>query len=258
MPTEAELRDLLHGDDPDRGALDTARIIRRAKTRRRPKQLASGLAGGVAAVGAIAFTVPALLGLGGGLSMASGGSAADEAAAGDDTSVLKDGAAPESATMSAAAAETLNACGAPVAEIAPDSDGLVLTVAPVDAAAGEEWIDATVTLANEGVVPVEGTTAATPALTLADDGTVLWHSNGATVQMVVVVDLAPGEAMSYPATFQPVLCSPEDDASGAAFPPGLPAVDPGAYQLSAAIDLLPADGSPARVITGPATAITLR
>lgn len=255
MPTEAELRDLLHGDDPHRGALDTARIIRRAKTRRRPKQLAAGLAGGVAAVGAIAFTVPALLGLGGGLSTASGGSAADEATAGD-SSVLKDGAAPESATMSIAA-EALNACGAPVAEVAPDSGGLVLTVAPVDAAAGEEWVDATVTLTNEGVVPVEGTTAATPALTLADDGTVLWHSNGATVQMVVVIDLDPGEAMTYPASFQPVLCSPEDDASGGAFPPGLPAVDPGAYELSAAIDLVPADGSPARLITGPATGITL-
>ena len=256
MPTEAELRDLLHGDDPDREGLDTARIIRRAKARRRPRQLAAGLAGGVAAVGAIAFTVPALLGLGGGLSTASDSSAADEPASGGDTSILKDGAAPESATSSVGA-EALNACGGPVAEVAPDSGGLMLTVSPVDADAGEEWIDATVTLTNEGAVPVEGTTAATPALTLADDGTVLWHSNGPTLQMVVVVDLDPGEALSYATSFQPVRCSPEDDASGEAFPPGLPAVDPGAYQLSAAIDLLPADGSPTRLITGPATGITL-
>ena len=258
MPTEAELRDLLHGGDSDPGALNSARIIRQAKARRRPKQLAAAFAGGLAAVAAIAFTVPAVVGLGVGLPTASDGSAADESVAGDDASTLKEDDSPESAALSVVSAESLNLCGGPVADVAPDPGGLVLTVAPVDAAAGVEWLDATVTLTNGGTAAVVGTTVATPALTLADDGTVLWHSTGLASQPVVDVDLDPGESQTFTASFQPVHCSPGDDASGDAFPPGLPAVDPGAYQLSAAIDLLPADGPPTRLITGPATGITLR
>jgi hypothetical protein len=41
VPTEAELRDLMHGDDAEPGALNTARIIRKAKARRRPRQIAA-------------------------------------------------------------------------------------------------------------------------------------------------------------------------------------------------------------------------
>jgi len=256
VPTEAELRDLMHGDDAEPGALNTARIIRKAKARRRPKVLAAGVVGGVAAAGALAFVLPAALGLGGGLASSGGGSAADESAS-DDASTLKFADGPESATV-ALSASTLELCGEPVAAVEPDAGGLVLTVAPVDAPVDAAWIETTVTLTNTGDTTVEGTTAATASLTLSDDGTVLWHTNGPAAPNEVGVDLDPGESLSYSGTFRPVQCSSDDEDSSDGFPADLPAVAPGSYRLSAAIDLIPVDGSPLRLVTGPATTITLR
>lgn len=255
MPTEGELRDLLHGDDAEPGALNTERIIRRAKARRRPKQWLTGFAGGMAAVGAIAFTVPAVIGLGagGGLSSA-GGSAADEAA-GDDASILRENEAPESATALSSPAAALNLCGAPLSKLAADPDGLELTVAPVAAPATSGWIETTVTLTNLGTESFTGTAGAA-VVTLSGNGIVLWHSNGPTAEFTSTVALAPGESVSYKAGFEPVVCSVEDDASSTGFRSGLPPVTTGPYELSAAIDVTPAE-APTRVVSGPATTIGL-
>ncbi len=243
MPTEADLRDLLHGDGAEPGALDTTRIIRKARARRRPRQLVAGIGGGVAAAGALAFVLPAALGLGGGgLSMA-GGSAADDAATGDDASILKeDGAAGTSASL-AASAELLNTCGAPVAEPAPDTWGMGLVVAPVDAVAGGETIETDVTLTNTGETTI--TTNSPMYLTFAGDGTVLWHGEGSVD--VVRFELDPGASARIPVTFEPVSCTA----------PGEAVAEPGSYEVSAAVDVITADGT-ARVATGPATTITLR
>jgi hypothetical protein len=255
MPTEAELRDLLHDDGSEPGALDTADIIRRAKVRRRPKQLAAGIVGGVAAAGALAFVVPVALGLGGAGLSAAGGSAADQSGAGDDASTLKEYDAPESATSLPSAA-ALNLCGGTLSTLPPDPDGLELTVTPAGSAASGGWIEATVSLTNTGDEPFTGTVVGGAVVTLSGDGTVLWHSNGPTADIEAVVDLDPGESVSYPAGFEAVVCSPEDDASSTGFRSGLPAVVTGPYELSAAIDVVP-DGAPGRVVGGPPTPVAL-
>jgi hypothetical protein len=114
------------------------------------------------------------------------------------------------------------------------------------------------TMPGMGSVP----TAAAPAITVSQEGITLWHSNGAMVMSLVIVDLAPGESLEYAASFTPVLCGVEDDMAEV-FRNDLPALDPGEYELSAAIDFvldetLAADYEPfAYLVTGPRSTITL-
>jgi hypothetical protein len=61
VPTESDLRDLLQGEPGAEPRLDTGRIIRRARARRRPKRIAVGALSGLAAV---AIVVPVTLSLG--------------------------------------------------------------------------------------------------------------------------------------------------------------------------------------------------
>ena len=158
-----------------------------------------------------------------------------------------------------APADKLNLCTGTVADLPPAANGLVLTMEPVGAQAGVESIETTVTLRNDGAERVTGTTAGAPSLTLAGDGIVLWHSNGPVPMIAVGVDLAPGESLDeYQASFQPVECGVEDDASPEGFRADLPALPPGEYSLSAAIDLLPEDGGATQLISGPAVPVILR
>jgi len=251
VPTEAELRDLMHGDDAEPGALNTASIIRKAKARRRPRLVAAGVAGGVAAAGALAFVLPAALGIGGGALSVAGGSAADEGAAGDDASTLREYDGPESATSLALSAELLNPCGSTVAETGSDAWATGLVVAPVDTTARTEPIETDVTLTNTADTTI--TTNGPVYLTFAVDGTVLWQGRGSLD--VVRFELDPGASARIPVTFEAVQCAP--DESGASTESSLRAAEPGAYELSAAVDVITARGD-ARVVTGPATAITLR
>jgi len=61
VPTESELRALLQGGDGGGDRLDADRIIRLARARRRPKRVAVGALGGLAAA---AVVVPVAVGLG--------------------------------------------------------------------------------------------------------------------------------------------------------------------------------------------------
>jgi hypothetical protein len=237
-----------------RGEIDVDAVLRRARARRRPKAVLAG-AGSVLAIAAIA--VPAVL-------TSSGGTGA-----GGSTVVAGDGLAPEAAPdtglaggdadqamMERAPAERLNLCGAPVAEQVPSAMGLVITVAPVTASAAERGIPITVTLTNAGDERVTGTTGGRPAVTFARDGVTLWHTNGPQDLIARVVDLAPGQSMSYAAVFEPVVCAPQDDAAEA-FRADLPPAGPGDYTLSAAIDVTSEDGATIEQVTGPPAAATL-
>jgi hypothetical protein len=126
----------------------------------------------------------------------------------------------------------------------------------VTAAAGARSIPVTVTLTNTGDVGILGTTASRPALTLSRDGVTIWHTNGPSDMSARIVDLGPGESMTYETVFEPLVCGPEDDALEA-FRPGLPAAGPGTYLLWAAIDVVHDDGSATELVTGPAVAVTL-
>jgi hypothetical protein len=144
--------------------------------------------------------------------------------------------------------------------VAPSQFGLVLDVvfpAAVPAASGR--IDGLVIMTNTSSEQVTGSTFTTPAVTLSQDGIVVWHTNGATDANATAVDLAPGASLQYAASFDPVRCSPEDDALEA-FPADLPLAGAGSYELSAAIDFspdVPTATTELDLVTGPRTPITL-
>jgi hypothetical protein len=260
MASESELRDRFREGSEPSGKIDVDAVLRRARARRRPRVILAG-AGSVLAIAAIA--VPATIGSFAspitGTALVAGGNGGDESGYSQPESAPapdSDGGGPADAALDRPPAEKLNLCSAPVAEVAPAENGLVLSVEPVTASAGDHGIPTIVTMTNTGAVTVSGTTPGLPSMTLSRGDITLWHSNGPQTLIAVEVDLAPGESMQYPATFEPVRCAAEDD-SAETFRADLPELGPGVYQLSAAIDFTRNDGSFVDLVTGPAVRVTL-
>ena len=256
MPTESELRRQFHDDEPG-GAIDLDAVLRRSRARRRPRVLGAAV---VSSLAVLAIVVPVSISVAGQqTAVLSGGSALapDRATAPE---AVRGGVSGSTATKPSPAAK-LNLCATPRVTPAPAYDGLVLTVQPVDAAADARDIPVTVTLTNTGARRVTGSLSPFPTLTLSRDGIVLWHSNGAVPSLAQQLDLAPGASTTFSSTFEPVVCGAEDEARSS-FRADLPGAGPGAYQLSAAIDVTPtttdAGGDVGAVlVTGPTSLVTL-
>lgn len=249
MPSDSELRRRFQEGTQPRGEIDMDAVLRRARSRRRPRVVLAA-AGSVVAIAAIAVPAVVVSSFGTQSSSLSSSEYAPEAA--PDAA----GGADSDAAMSRPSAERLNLCTMPVVEMTPVENGLVISAAPVTAAAEARSIPVTVTLTNTGSGSILGTTASRPALTLARDGITIWHTNGPLDMSARIVDLGPGESMTYETTFEPVVCGVEDDAVEG-FRPDLPAAGPGTYLLSVAIDVSHDDGSAIDLVTGPAVAVTL-
>ena len=179
------------------------------------------------------------------------GSAADESTLAAPEGAMSDGS--DGAKRWAASA--MNQCGSPVVEVAPSETGLVFSVDFPDAAAGSDIVNGTVTMTNTGTQAWLGYTAAEPTITLAQNGVVIWHSNGPMIELAREVDLAQGESLEFLASFVPVVCGSDDETLDG-FRTDLPAAPAGEYQVSAAIDLM--GEFDAQLITGPARTVTLR
>jgi len=231
------------------GPIDTASVIRRAKRRRLPAKVATGAAavlvlGGVSVVGyqSLAAQAP---------------TAETTALKSEDSRSTTDSAEiyAEPEPLRRYYASELSECAEPARTPALGDSWLDLSVDFPDAAIGTSSVEGVVTLTNNSDETVVGYTAASPSITLAQDGIVLWHSNGAMIAVAVEVDLEPGESMEYLATFSPVLCSSEEDFEqlGEKLPP-LPSGD---YDVSAAIDITIADGG-VLLATGDSQTVTLR
>jgi hypothetical protein len=249
MASESELRDRFHEGTLPSGQIDVEAVLRRARARRRPRVVLAG-AGSVLAIAAIA--VPAALG-----SLA--GPATDTALIAGSGDSDAEYAAPQAegdAALARPPAEKLNLCTAPVAEVPPADNGLVLSVEPVTASAGDHGIPTIVTMTNTGTTAVSGTTPGLPSMTLSQDGVTLWHSNGPQTMIAIPVELRPGQSLQYPATFEPVRCGSEDELADD-FRQDLPELGAGLYQLSAAIDFTRNDGSFIDLVTGPAVRVSL-
>ena len=257
MPSEQDLRDMFAAGDGPRNSIDPDRVIARSRGRRRPLQVAAGAVGALAVVGIVAvamqiapFSFPATMTSQG--APDSGSTSEQAPLPGDLESTLK-----------RAPADRLNLCTGTLTEVAPSFYGLRLDVAfPAQAPAGADPVDGTVRLTNTSATRVTGSTGATPAITLSQDGVVLWHSNGPTIMSLAVVDLEPGASMEYRASFTPVRCEVDDDL-GPSFRDGLRAVPAGVYDLSAAIDFT-ADTSMLQpeipeldLVSGPLSQITI-
>jgi hypothetical protein len=267
MPTESEFRDLLRasaaGGSDGTGAsslLDAASVIRRVRRRRLPQQLAVGGLGTLAIAGIGVGSVSAIQSFLPGTNTA--GSAVGPVRSDGEGSSSSDGPLTDQG-ITRAPADRINLCGGAVAEVAPAVSGLILTPDfPASATADGRPVAGTVTLTNTGTETIRGTTAASPAITVSTDdadGTVLWHSNGPMIMLAVVVDLAPGASMRYQASFTPVRCEAADDRAEG-FRSDLPALPPGDYRISAAIDLSRESSgtSISELIAGPPQTVTLR
>lgn len=254
MPTESELRDLLSRPQLS-NTIDADAIIKRSRARRLPRQLAAGAIGTLAILGISVVGVQTLR-----LPDQSAITATEQETA---LTAPENGLAGDS--IARAPAERLNLCEGTLADVVPSRFGLQLDVEfPAAAMAGVEAINGVVRLTNTGSDRITGTTGATSAVTISENATVLWHSNGPTILSLVIVDLAPGESLVYEASIVPVRCSIDDDLAGS-FPADLPPLAPGNYELSAAIDFSPTlaagdadvDGS-ADLVTGPPATIVLQ
>ena len=259
MPTESELRRQFHDDQPH-GSIDLDAVLRRSRARRRPRVAAVAV---VSSLAALAIVVPVSISVAsqqtGTFSAGSAASAPDSAKAPE---ALRGGSAPGSGGVRLAPAERINLCTETLATVAPAADGLVLTVQPVDGAAGARDIPVTVTLTNTGAQRVTGSLSPFPTLTLSRDGVVLWHSNGAVPSLAQEIDLAPGASTAFSTTFDPLVCGADDDAQPS-FRADLPEAGPGLYQLSAALDVSPMESDAAGsggavLVTGPTSPVTLR
>ncbi len=245
------------GDGP-RNTIDTKRIITRSRGRRRPFQIAAGAVSTLAIVGIVTvavqtsqFTSPAV--------MTSQGAADNRSTA--EQAPLGAGIQPGQKT---APAERLNLCAGTLAETAPSFYGLQLDVSfPTEAPVGTAPVNGTVRLTNTSSTRVTGYTNPVPAITLSQDGVVLWHSNGPMIMSLAIIDLQPGASMEYQSSFTPVRCEAPDDLE-ASFRDALPAVPAGKYDLSAAINFTADEstiqpGTPELdLVTGPLVPITLR
>lgn len=263
MPTEADLRDAFRerADTPPPG-IDVDEVIRRSRRRRRPMHIAVG---GTVTLSMVGVGVLAIGGLPpwpwGGTTAATSSIAEDAARDSSADSGSTGGAAGESAeapAIGAAPAARLNLCGGTVAEVAPSATGLVLTPEfPGAAIAAGSTVSGVVTLENTGTERMTGASARTPEITLSRDGIVVWHSGGLGFVIATWVDLAPGESMTYPASFVPALCTTDDDAGGT-LPDDLPPLPAGSYEVSAAIDVaLESSASGSALVTGPSVPLTL-
>ncbi|MEO6116552.1 MAG: hypothetical protein ABIP33_09225 [Pseudolysinimonas sp.] len=271
MPTEDDLREQFREDGPPPGGIDLQAVLRGARARRRPRVAAAAIVSSLAVVGIVVPVSISLASTHSATSILSAGSAAsasDRATAPEASSggagsggAGSGGAASGPKFIKRAPANKINLCTGGLAAPAPADDGLVLTVQPGDAAAGDRDIPVTVTLTNTGQQPATGSLSPFPTVTLSRDGTVLWHSNGPVPSLAQQLDLAPGASTVFQASFEPVICGVEDDTRES-FRADLPNVAPGNYQLSAALDFSPDDtgaaGQDAAVlVTGPTSPVTL-
>lgn len=253
MPTEDDLRQLLAAADaPNR--IDAKQVIRRSRARRLPKQIAAGAGGALVLASVTVLGVQSI-------DLTPGqDSAAPMMSQESEASDASTGAADESAfAAKRLPADRINLCGFPLMDTSPSQFGLVLDVAfPATAPADAASIDGTVIMTNTSDEPVTGTIFVAPSITLSQDGMTLWHTNNPEFAETAV-DLAPGAALQFPVSFEPVRCEPQDDELES-FRPGLPPVGPGDYELSAALDFSPAVPTATTeldLVTGPRSPITL-
>ncbi|WP_309712090.1 hypothetical protein [Pseudolysinimonas sp.] len=225
MATESDLRDLLRGPDPEgRGEIDLDTVLSRTRRRRRPRVIAAQALGSVALVGvlgtAVVVSIPrvdqaALM-------------TAEDAAAGSE----------ESATAPYADEDALrwmpDACGAPVTDPV-GADALALEITIPTTLGPEERIPVSVTLRNAGPDRIVGTTGSAPYVSLARDGIVVWHSYAVQDASAQVVDLDPGESMTFETSFDRVICGTEDDLVMDDPDSALPPAPRGDYELRAVV-----------------------
>lgn len=226
--------------------IDDEEVVRRARRRRAPRLAVVGAASALALLGVGTLAVQSLQPFGGDTATVAEVADAhrDDAgsdAAGDDA----ENSSPESstdATLTAPISE-LARCGAP-APAARSAMGLTLQVEFTERArVADGAVEGEVILTNTGTVPVTATSPVVASILLSSGGEVVWHSHGLFAQVVTELALAPGQSQRYPAMLEPLHCTSEQQLERGTAPP----LTPGAYGISAALELVSDDGESIRL-----------
>ncbi|MBH0111268.1 hypothetical protein I6E81_13915 [Salinibacterium sp. NG22] len=235
MVDENELRAHLTSGEPPAIAIDTAAVISRSKSRRRPRQWAVGVVGALA-VSSLIFTganvIPLFSSSDTAVSMLADDSAPESAADSADTGAAQ--AAPDDSRV-------VGLCGAtiPVESASPFGLTLELELPAEVVASGSAF--GTVRLTNDSDAPVQGTTASVPDVNLLDDSIVISHSPDAQILSVMPVNLQPGQSIEFSVAIAIYDCTTIDTGG---------MVDPGTYAVSSTLAFVPtdpADGAAAEV-----------
>ena len=260
MHTESELRDKLRGAVPAATSrIDPAVIIRRAKVRRAPRQVAFG---SVAALAVAGFT---FLGVSVAPSLFSMSTGASDSASIVGAESFKDdpagsqvgGGASNGAHEPDIDARLSARCGISPLTVAPNSLGLELTTSfPESVPADGSSVSGLVTVTNTGNSRVRGTTSVEPIVSLSRNGVTVWHTSGSAADLARHVDLEPGQSAIYSASFRTIQCNP-DDENPATVGDNLPALVPGPAEVTATITYF-SDTGDSFLISGPAESIILR
>lgn len=223
MSTESDLRDLLKGPDPEgRGDIDLDAVLSRTRRRRRPRVIAAQALGSVALVGVLGTAVViAIPRADQDVQMT-----AEDAAAGSDEAAT--------APFDGDSRWMPDVCGASATDpVASDTLALDITIpTTIDS---DERVPVTITLRNDGPDRIVGSSGSAPYVSLASDGIVVWHSYAIQDASARVVDLDPGESMTYESYFERVVCATEDDLVMDDQDGALPLARPGDYELRAVI-----------------------
>src|SRR5690554_4267271 len=191
MPTDADVRTPIKQADAPSSPIDAEAVIRRSRRRRLPQVLGVGsaLTLAVAGIGVASFT---------GLQGLSPGMTAADAPAG----VSEAGPAPW-ADSSAPTERTGSCAPDPVGEVTVQSGITVSPRFPVTVSAGQP-VNGTLTFENNGTERFTSVITA-PLLGLSTGAGQSWHADQAIAGSRV--DLAPGESLALPFTFDAVPCS---------------------------------------------------
>jgi hypothetical protein len=264
MADESELRSLLHRE-ADAGPVpefDSSRLVRRSRARRMPRQLVAGGALALAVVGLGVGTVSGvrLLNPPAEVTSAGGGAEATDEEAGTlseepDLESGDSGGDAAGGGIQLAPAYKINACGGMLGVVAEDGlTGVSVAVDFPEEAGLAGTVQGSVEITNDTGAPLRGVMSDVAATTLSQDGVVLWHTP--RLDRTMPVDLEPGESTTLVASFEPRVCSAEDDGRED-FRADLPSVEPGRYDVSVAFDIEQPDRFVLQVVSG-TEPITLR
>jgi len=244
--SEDELRSHLANSAHPSIAIDTTAVISRSRARRRPRRVALGAAGVLAVASLVFGGVSTYIGLGNVNTSAS--MTADDGTGGQPES---DSAAPSEVQLAPDALFDIETCGTTVPSEATTPYGLALELELLDDVVASGSAFGTVRLSNTSDVPVVGTTASVPDVTLARDSIAISHSPDTQISSVIPVNLQPGQSIEFAVTIRIFDCTTSDTGG---------TVEPGTYAIGSSIAFVPADpqDGAAADVRSPQSSIELR
>ena len=100
---------------------------------------------------------------------------------------------------------------------------------------------------NDGDATVSGTMGAVPGIAVDDDRVVVWHTS-APGGPATTLELAPGESITLPGSFETRRCDAGDEPLGTPATE-LPPLAPGSYGVRAVVGFAFDSGSPVALVS---------